>query len=121
MPKPPLKTETGGCDVRMRITSTSHGMRYVIKISHNAKVPLMVCQGAKVGSGRGKITLDPGKTWRYEFGLLEHRPQVNQFVDELSFAFTDGRDVNLFHEIPCYIAYGLQRGSFGHVRVASIQ
>jgi len=121
MTKSPLKTEKGGCDVRMRVTTTSFGNRYVIKISHNAEVPLLIKQGPLVGSGQGQTTLDPGKTWRYEFGLLEHRPHVNQIIDEITFAFTDGRDVELYHDIPCMVAFGLQRGTFGHKRRVSIQ
>jgi len=105
----------------MRVTTTSFGNRYVIKISHNAEVPLLIKQGPLVGSGQGQTTLDPGKTWRYEFGLLEHRPHVNQIIDEITFAFTDGRDVELYHDIPCMVAFGLQRGTFGHKRRVSIQ
>jgi hypothetical protein len=121
MTKPPLKTQPGGTDVRMRITSTAHGMRYVIKVSHNADVPLKIKTGPMIGSGQGLSTLQPGKTWRYEFGGLENRPQVNAFVDEVTFAFEDGRDVDLYHEIPCWTAFGLQRGSVGHKRQVSIQ
>lgn len=120
MTKPPLETVTGGCDVRMRVTSTACGNRYVIKVSHNAEVPLKIMQG-RLGDGQGQATLPPGKTWRYEFGGLENRPYVNQAIDEITFAFTDGRDVHLYHEIPCFTAFGLQRGGVGHQRSVSIQ
>jgi hypothetical protein len=119
--KEALKTVTGGCNVRMRITTTSFSFRYVIKVSHNAEVPLIIKEGVLVGAGQGRTTLEPGKTWRYEFGLLENRPYINEAVDQFTFEFTDGRDVNLYHEIPCMVAFGLQRGSVGHKRTASIQ
>jgi hypothetical protein len=119
MTKPPLETVTGGCDVRMRVTSTKFGNRYVIKVCHNAEIPLKVMTGTKIGSGQGLANLDPGKTWRYEFGALENRPYINEAMDEITFEFPDGRNVNLYHEIPCWVAFGLQRT--GHSRTVSIQ
>ena len=84
-----------------------------LKVSRNADVPLKINTGRMIGSGQGLSILEIGKTWRYEFGWLEHRPQVNDFVDEVTFAFEDGRDVDLYHEFPCWTAFGLQRGFCG--------
>jgi hypothetical protein len=103
----------------MRITSTAMGMRYAIKVSHNADVPLKIQEGNLIGSGQGLTTLPPGKTWRYEFGAQDHRPQVNAFVNEITFAFEDGRDVNLYHDMNCWTKFGL--GMVGHTRQVSIQ
>ena len=119
MTKAPLETKTGSNDVRMRITSTGMGMRYVVKVCHSAEVPLTVSMGPKTGNGQGSYKVPPGKTWRYEFGSLENKPYIQEAISEMSFDFEDGRAVNLFHEVPGWLKMGL--GFTGHTRKVSVQ
>jgi hypothetical protein len=89
----------------MRITSTAHRMRYVIKVSRNADVPLMIKTGPMIGSPQGLSTLQPFHQAR------------KQTPSECFY----GRDVDLYHEIPCWTSFGLQHGSVGHKRQVSKQ
>mmetsp|Transcript_8851 Transcript_8851/g.14727 ORF Transcript_8851/g.14727 Transcript_8851/m.14727 type:complete len:121 (-) Transcript_8851:435-797(-) len=119
MTKAPLETVTGGIDVRMRITTTGLcGARYVLKVSHNAEIPLTIKTGPKTGAGQGSISVPPGKTWRYELGALSNGPYVLAAMEELSFDFSDGRNVNMYREMPCMVSYGL--GFTGHSTSVSI-
>jgi hypothetical protein len=101
----PLQTVQGGHSVRMRITSNLWG-GYVIKISHNAEIPLTITKGP-LGFGQGVVTLPPGKTYVYEFGALEHRPEVLEQMEKFNFQFSDGRDVDVYQDMNCLIKFGL--------------
>jgi hypothetical protein len=88
-------------------------------VNHNAEVPLKVKQGDKVGSGQGLYTVGPGQTWRYDFGWLDHRPQVLSTLESTSYEFSDGRDANVGYDVPLMIRVGLR--TVGHGGRVSIQ
>lgn len=79
--------------IHVRVTSGRFATRYVVKISHDAPNAGLVVSSRR----EGRFMIEPRRVRKIVMGVFDRIADVGEFLEDLVFRFTDGRD----HRIEC--------------------